>query len=145
MPIMLSRIRIALCAALLLLSAAPLRAAEGIATEAPFGAELTASREHAAQVFALGAVGTTGLTLSRQSFVSSRQSILQQHRLSEHPVSKLASAIAAAGTVDIVQRGTAIARQAVLDCLKGEYPGGGMGSLSMPLLRPTALTDHCHQ
>src|SRR5438093_449160 len=99
MPTMLSQIRVALCAAFLALSAAPLRATEGIATESPRVSEFTASYERASHGLVLDVPGNATLALSRQSYVAARQGILQQQTLSEHPTSKLASAIAAAGTV----------------------------------------------
>lgn len=57
----------------------------------------------------------------------------------------LARSIARAASESIVELGTATAKQAVLDCLKGEYPGGGMGSLSLPFGRAAVQTDHCRQ
>ena len=57
--------------------------------------------------------------------------------------SKLAKSISSAATLSLVELGTSTARQALQDCLKGEYPGGGMGVLSLPQGRPSATTDHC--
>lgn len=57
--------------------------------------------------------------------------------------SLLGSAIARAGKIDLMQQGIEASRQAILECIKGDYPGGGLGLASMPLARPTARTDHC--
>jgi hypothetical protein len=57
--------------------------------------------------------------------------------------SKLAAAISAAGNVDMVQGGVAGSKWALLECQRGDYPGGGMGVLSLPFGRPSARTDHC--
>ncbi len=142
---MLSQVRILFCAAALLLVAAPLRAAEEGAAEVPVTTELGYPRAHPARPATLSGAGSASLEPVRQQVVGSALSVMPRQASSEYPQSKLASSIAAAGTVDILQRGTAIAKQAVLDCLNGDYPGGGMGLLSMPTARPTARTDHCRQ
>ena len=129
---MLSQIRIAISSAALLLAAAPLQAAG-----APATFEVSAPT--------LSVAGHTGFSPLTRQISHSALSLVHEQALSQNPQSKLASSIAAASTPDIVQRGTAISKQAVLDCLKGDYPGGGMGSLSMPFGRPNALTDHCRQ
>lgn len=37
----------------------------------------------------------------------------------------------------------AVARAAKGDCVKGEYPGAGMGLLSLPFLAYAAAAGHC--
>ena len=140
-----SQIRILLCAAALVLGAAPLRAAEEGATEVRVTVEFSDAGAHIPRPSALSGVGNARLGAVRQQVVSSVLSVAPRQASSGSPGSKLASSIAAAATVDILQLGTAIAKQAVLDCMNGDYPGGGMGLLSMPLARPTARTDHCRQ
>ena len=56
---------------------------------------------------------------------------------------KLGASIASAASIGILQRGTDIATEALLECQKGSYRGGGMGALSMPFGRPESRTDHC--
>lgn len=56
---------------------------------------------------------------------------------------RFAAAIASAGNAGFVEEGTAGSRQAILECNKGDYPGGGMGLLSLPQGRPSATGDHC--
>jgi hypothetical protein len=58
---------------------------------------------------------------------------------------RLGFAVAASARQSIAEQGVAAARQALLDCQKGDYPGGGMGVLSMPFQRPSAITDHCRR
>lgn len=41
--------------------------------------------------------------------------------------------------------GSTVRRSAKGDCLKGEYPGGGMGLLSLPFLAAAALADQCRR
>ena len=43
----------------------------------------------------------------------------------------------------LLESGIETAKEALLECQKGDYPGGGMGLLSMPLGRPSSRTDHC--
>ena len=142
---MLSQIRILFCAAALLLVAAPLRAAEEGAAVVPVTTEFVNPGAQTARPAALSGAGNANPGPVRQQVVGSALSVMPRQTPPEYQQNKLASSIAAAGTVDILQRGTAIARQAVLDCLNGDYPGGGMGLLSMPTARPTARTDHCRQ
>ena len=54
-------------------------------------------------------------------------------------------AISRSAKQSISEQGVATAKQALLDCQKGDYPGGGLGILSMPYQRPNAITDHCHR
>jgi len=56
---------------------------------------------------------------------------------------KLALSIASAANQSFVQSSIEVAKEAILGCQKGDYPGGGMGLLSMPLGRPSSRTDHC--
>lgn len=56
---------------------------------------------------------------------------------------RLAVSMAGAARQNLFESGTETARQALLDCLRGDYPGGGMGALSLPFHRPSARTDHC--
>ena len=100
---------------------------------------------HPARPATLSGAGNASLGPVRQQVVGSALSVVPRQASAEYQQNKMASSIAAAGTVDILQRGTAIAKQAVLDCLNGDYPGGGMGLLSMPTARPRARTDHCRQ
>ena len=58
---------------------------------------------------------------------------------------RMAKAIAASAHIGILEQGIASAQQALIDCQKGDYPGGGMGLLSMPYFRPSAITDHCRR
>jgi hypothetical protein len=55
----------------------------------------------------------------------------------------LAAAMTGTARQSITQAGTEAATQALLDCQKGDYPGGGMGSLSLPSHRASARADHC--
>lgn len=57
----------------------------------------------------------------------------------------LARSLAAAGRVSLLEQGVSSARQALIECQKGDYPGGGMGLLSLPSQRPEAQTDHCRR
>ena len=59
------------------------------------------------------------------------------------PRQSLANSIARSARRSVIERGTQTAKEAVLDCLKGDYPGGGMGLLSLPFGRSSARTDHC--
>ena len=56
---------------------------------------------------------------------------------------KLTKSIAMAAKRSLAQSGVEVAKEAILECQKGDYPGGGMGLLSMPLGRPSSRTDHC--
>ena len=58
---------------------------------------------------------------------------------------RLVQAISQSAMVSIAEHGIAAARQALLDCQKGDYPGGGMGIMSLPFQRPSAATDHCRR
>jgi hypothetical protein len=57
----------------------------------------------------------------------------------------LATAIHQAAVVGVLEAGVAAAKEALVECQKGEYPGGGMGSLSFPFGRVGAITDHCRR
>lgn len=52
-------------------------------------------------------------------------------------------ALSLAGKTSLVDQGVSAWKQALIDCQKGEYPGGGTGVLSLPQGRPTVITDHC--
>src|SRR6185436_4000918 len=105
-----SQARIAISSAALLLAAVPLRAAEA-----------TASFEVSAPTLSIA--GHTGFSPLTHQITHSGLSLVREQAPSQNPQSKLASSIAAASTPDIVQRGTAISKQALVDCLKGDYPG----------------------
>jgi hypothetical protein len=62
---------------------------------------------------------------------------------SESPESRLAKSLAAAGTQSFVQSGIESSKEALRECRRGDYPGGGSGLLSMPFGRPQSRTDHC--
>jgi hypothetical protein len=63
----------------------------------------------------------------------------------EHSPSRLSAGIAAAAKVSLSELGISAASEAILECLKGDYPGGGMGPLSLPFARVSARTDHCRR
>lgn len=56
---------------------------------------------------------------------------------------RLARSMASAASRGVVQSGIEIAKESILECQKGDYPGGGMGLLSMPMGRPASRIDHC--
>jgi hypothetical protein len=58
---------------------------------------------------------------------------------------RLARGIASASVPGLIELGVKASKDALLECQKGDYPGGGMGLLSMPLARPNAVTDHCRR
>ena len=58
---------------------------------------------------------------------------------------RLARSIEAAGHTGFIEQGVKASKEALLECQKGDYPGGGMGLMSMPLARPNAVTDHCRR
>ena len=84
-----------------------------------------------AVAFGLSTARQTPVIASRASRGSARES--------------LADSIARATRRSLIDLGTETAKEAVLDCLKGDYPGGGMGLLSLPFGRASAHTDHCIQ
>lgn len=55
----------------------------------------------------------------------------------------LAEAIALAAPPGLLQAGFDAAKQAIVDCQRGDYPGGGLGLLSLPFGTAHARTDHC--
>lgn len=57
----------------------------------------------------------------------------------------LAKSMAASARESLMDLGVNAARQALIECQKGDYPGGGMGLLSLPFQRPEAQTDHCRR
>ena len=61
------------------------------------------------------------------------------------PADRLSASIAAAARPGWIERGVEGSREALLECNKGDYPGGGMGLMSMPFAKPSALTDHCRR
>ena len=56
---------------------------------------------------------------------------------------RLTAAMAAAANVGVLQSGVARTKEALVECQRGDYPGGGQGVLSLPFARPAARTDHC--
>ncbi len=58
---------------------------------------------------------------------------------------RLARGIASAYHPGLIELGVKASKDALLECQKGDYPGGGIGLLSMPLARPNAVTDHCRR
>ena len=56
---------------------------------------------------------------------------------------KFAKSISSAADRGLIQTGVEASKEAILECQKGDYPGGGTGLLSMPLGRPSSRTDHC--
>jgi hypothetical protein len=58
---------------------------------------------------------------------------------------RLSRGIEAAGTIGFIEHGVQASKEALIECQKGDYPGGGMGLMSMPLARPNAVTDHCRR
>ena len=61
------------------------------------------------------------------------------------PTNKLAASITAAGNDGLLRHGTNIAKRALLDCQSGDYPGGGIGTLSLPDGRAESRTAHCRR
>ena len=61
----------------------------------------------------------------------------------ERRADRFAAAIAASAHHGLIDDGVAVARQALLECQHGDYPGGGAGVLSMPFGRPESRTGHC--
>ena len=57
----------------------------------------------------------------------------------------LARGIASAYRQGLIDLGVKASKEALVECQKGDYPGGGMGLLSLPLARPNAVTDHCRR
>ena len=47
--------------------------------------------------------------------------------------------------ISLIDQGTAISEQALIDCQKGDYPGGGMGLLSIATMKPSAHAEHCRR
>lgn len=62
---------------------------------------------------------------------------------SERRNERLARSMASGAHRGLLGSGIETAKEALLECQKGDYPGGGMGLLSMPLGRPSSRTDHC--
>ena len=54
-----------------------------------------------------------------------------------------AKSIASSANRGLTQRGVETAKEALIECQRGDYPGGGVGLLSMPIGRPASRTDHC--
>ena len=71
--------------------------------------------------------------------------LLARRAVGTEPTNKLAASIAAAGNDGLLRHGTNIAKQALLDCQSGDYPGGGMGTLSLPDGRAESRTAHCRR
>ena len=57
----------------------------------------------------------------------------------------LVRSIKASAAVGLVELGTAAAKEAIIDCQKGDYPGGGMGLLSLPFGAGGVIADHCRR
>ena len=57
----------------------------------------------------------------------------------------LSRSMASAAKVSLLEQGVEASRQALIDCQKGDYPGGGAGLLSMPFANASAQTDHCRR
>jgi len=65
--------------------------------------------------------------------------------LSKPRENALAKAISASAHASLIDLGVSTARQALIDCQKGDYPGGGMGLQSLPTQQPEAQSDHCRR
>ena len=57
----------------------------------------------------------------------------------------LSQSMTSAARVSLLEQGVETSRQALIDCQKGDYPGGGMGLLSMSFANASAQTDHCRR
>jgi hypothetical protein len=57
----------------------------------------------------------------------------------------LGASIAGTAKAGVVEQGVTTAKEAIEGCLKGDYPGGGMGLLSLPSGRESARTSHCQR
>jgi hypothetical protein len=56
----------------------------------------------------------------------------------------LSKEISEAAKVGLLDQGVEASREALLDCQKGDYPGGGLGLLSLPFGQVTEQSHHCH-
>jgi len=56
---------------------------------------------------------------------------------------KFAKSMSSAANRGLIQSGIEASKEAILECQKGDDPGGGTGLLSMPVGRPSSRTDHC--
>jgi hypothetical protein len=63
----------------------------------------------------------------------------------ESQTRNLGASIAATAKAGVVEQGVATAKEAIQSCQKGDYPGGGMGLLSLPSGRESARTGHCQR
>ena len=57
----------------------------------------------------------------------------------------LSKSMTSAAKVSVLEQGIEASRQALIDCQKGDYSGGGMGLLSMPFQAASAQSDHCRR
>jgi hypothetical protein len=87
--------------------------------------------------------GVMALQLPSRWAAPSSLSTLMAGHTGGKSVGSWSSALANAAKISIIEQGVNTSKQALLDCQKGEYPGGGMGVLSLPHGRPSAITDHC--
>jgi hypothetical protein len=62
----------------------------------------------------------------------------------EEASSSLGKEISEAAKVGLLDQGVEASREALLDCQKGDYPGGGLGLLSLPFGQVTEQSHHCH-
>jgi len=69
---------------------------------------------------------------------------VESGRIAAAPAS-LARSIALTAKVSLIEQGIEASPQALIDCQKGDYPGGGMGLLSLPFQNASAQTDHCRR
>lgn len=58
---------------------------------------------------------------------------------------RLARSISLAARESLFSAGIKSSESAVIECVDGDYPGGGMGLLSQPYLAASARTDHCRR
>ena len=81
------------------------------------------------------APATLDLRVPRQSLAPH----VESGRIAAAPAS-LARSIALTAHVSLIDQGIEASRQALIDCQKGDYPGGGMGLLSLPFQNASAQT-----
>jgi hypothetical protein len=93
---------------------------------------------HAA-AFAQG-VTSTGLVVREEPFSAAAVASVMS---SEPLANRWAKPIASAAHRSLIQSGVETAKEALIECQRGDYPGGGMGLRSMPIGRPESRTDHC--
>jgi hypothetical protein len=86
---------------------------------------------------------SSGLNL-RTEFQTAREQRLRCNGC-EFQTGKLGTSIALTARAGIVEQGVATAKEAIQSCQKGDYPGGGLGLLSLPSGRESARTAHCQR